>query len=77
MNELKTLNDLNEANFKGEIEGNVLLISKEDLKKEAIKWVNEIIRKRKLSKDTRTREGYIAIETFFGNFFNITEEDLK
>jgi len=60
---LKTLKDLNEVDFKGEIEGKVLLISKEKLKAEAIKWVKEF----------ETRD-YIGL---FMDFFNISEEDLK
>ena len=65
---LKTLKDLEEDPIAMQHCNHV--VSSYDLKKEAIKWVEELRRK------TRTT-GSIDYRLSFKEFFNITEEDLK
>lgn len=69
------LRTLEEIHFTNEVQSEV--ISKNDLRTEAVKWVMDY---RKQGKHTRGSEFYEkskAIEGWIMGFFNLTEEDIK
>jgi len=53
------------------------LVSKQELKEEAIKWVKNYRRLRKEANDLGAEISYKAKEDVLMEFHNITEEDLK
>jgi hypothetical protein len=74
MTELKTLKDLFEYEDTMGLTPSPL-VSKEELKQEAIKWV-EYYKNKKTESLEQLRE-MNAIIHFIKHFFNLTEEDLK